>query len=222
MQHSSQELENQLHHTQINIQQDELPQEIMQTPAFTGEITIYANSKQVIWRAAVGVIGFLFILLLVPIIAVSDAAHGKPFDPGALIAFVVTLPITIFVGWITWTLFSPLFMHKPILTINHSGIIVRPIPLFSGFSILWGEIDTLAFLAYQNNLYLGIFPKNPQQFLKRFNSVERLIRQTNTIVGLPALVLPQINLEEPIEEILQQVCYIHTNELNHYQVQIRV
>ncbi len=113
-----------------------------QTPA--QEIAIYINRRQAIPRAVVCVIGLLILILLIPLMAILSALAGQPVGLGDITPLlIIVIPATAFVGWISWGMLSMLFAPKPLLRINNEGIIVGPIPMFSGFSISWGEIGAL-------------------------------------------------------------------------------
>ncbi|HEX7735952.1 MAG TPA: hypothetical protein VF458_13895 [Ktedonobacteraceae bacterium] len=62
--------------------------------------------------------------------------------------------------------------------------------------------------------------RNENQFLKRFNAFERFIRLSNSIFGIPSLLMPQVYLDRPVEEIMQRLYYEHMNELSYYRVQL--
>src|SRR6266566_1923657 len=135
--------------------------------------------------------------------------------------FLIVIPGTALVGWMSWTMLSILLAHKPMLLINREGIVVSSMPLLSGFSISWGEIEAIFPSRYSRYKFLCIVPKNPDHYLKtHFNGFGRFYRQSNSRVGSP-LYIPQINLAKQVEEILQQVSHTYASEVSYYHVQVR-
>lgn len=205
--------------------------EITRPPAPVQGIAVYVNRGQATWRAAVCVICLLILFgLLAPIFflitfIMNSALGGTPLELPllVLVAFVALLWLAavIFVGRINWIMFAKLvFSQKPLLMINRAGITVEKMPAVSGFSITWSEIGAI-FIRSTLYKYLCIAPKNPDLYLRRFNAVERLLRRSNALIGIPALIVPQIYLDKPVEEILQQLYYIYSSELSYYGVQLR-
>mgnify|MGYP001209481534 CR=1 FL=1 len=187
-------------------------QEITQPRMLAQEIAIYPNRKQAIWRTTVCAICLLVLILIIPFFFIVNFVTGQSFGASdiapLILAFAFLLAAITFIGWITWRMASELlFKRKPILVINSRGITVRNMPMLSGFFITWTEIEALSFSHYSMYKYLCIIPKNPDQFLSRFSSLERFNRRINSRVGSP-LYIAQILLVTPVEEILQTLYHM--------------
>lgn len=237
MQNSSQQPpENQRRYppSEIYVYDEPLPfspaQEITRPPLPLQEIAIPINRGQASWRAAVCVFGLVVLLvLLIPIIflttSVINTLEENPFEliVLALVVFklVFWLIATIFVGWINWGMFSGLISSRqPLLVINREGITVRRMPMLSAFFIAWNEIGAI-YIRRALYTYLCIAPKYPDLYLKRFNAFERFLRRSNALVGIPSLIIPQIYLARPVEEILQRLYHVYSSELSSYHIQLR-
>lgn len=184
------------------------------------EIVIYPNRKQAIFRASLCTIVALFII---SIFFVALATNG-PLQPSDIAPMLATLFIVIFgailLGWLGWsTGFRQLRTPKPMLMINREGITVASMIMLSGFFISWADIEVIHTSRYIYK-YFCIVPKNPDQFLTRFSSWERFTRRMNSMIGSP-LYMAQVFLDKPVEEIVQQVYYMYSNELAYYRVQLR-
>lgn len=192
-----------------------------QSPAQAQEIVIYINRRQAIARATICVIGLLIIVLLIPAMAILSTLAGDPPGIGDLAPlFIIVIPASAFIGWVSWAMLSMISAHKPALIINREGIVVSPMPMLSGFSISWGEIEALFSKRYMYK-YFCIVPRNPDYFLKtHFNGFERINRSINSLIGSP-LYIPMVYLDKPVEEILQQLYHMYAKELSYYRIQIR-
>jgi TRAP-type C4-dicarboxylate transport system permease small subunit len=202
--------------------------EMSRLPVQRQDIVVYPNRGQAIWRTVVCVVCLLFLLIFIPVFSINLFATAGPIPTDEMLpivsllvfVFVLFLAALIFLGWITWRMASALlFKSKPILTITSEGITVGRMPMLSGFSILWSEIDAI-FVSRYLYKYLCIQPKNADQFLSRFNGLERFNRRINSMIGAP-LYVPLVFLDRPVEEILQQLYYMYASELNDYHVQLR-
>src|SRR5258708_6033034 len=235
MQYPPQQPTNQPYHppSEIYVQgqsQAYLPtQEITQPPVLAQEIAIYPNRKQAIWRTTVCAVALFFAVLLLIFFAfffhflAESSPAGSDFD--SLIIFVCFLALILaeiaFAGWATWRIASTLlFSHKPLLLINREGITVGRMPSLSGFSIPWAEIESIHTSTFMYK-YLCIRPRDQKDFLKRFSLLERGIRLSNALIGVPPLIVPQVCLERPVEEILRTLYHMYASELSYYRVQLR-
>ena len=205
-------------------------QEITRPPLPLQEIAIPINRGQASWRAAVCVLGLVILLvLLIPLLSlITSAVNMLDENPLELIilalvvfTLVFWLMALIFVGWINWGMFSGLISSRqPLLVINREGITVRRMPILSAFFIAWSEIGAI-YIRRALYKYLCIAPKYPDLYLKRFNAFERFLRRSNALVGIPSLIIPQVYLARPVEEILQQLYHIYSSELSSYHIQLR-
>lgn len=229
MQHSSQEPARQTDHAPSEIYQFEQQQENTQPPIFARCIAFYANRRQATWRTiVVGIAGI--IAIIVPVffsIIFLSLAEDSPGQQalGAMLSVSIFLFAIFFAeaalcGWMAWRWYSTLLRNRePILVIDHRGITVRRTPMLSGFFIAWNEIESIRVQSFLYK-YLCIRARNEKQFLKRFNVFERFNRMSNIILGISPLLVPQIYLDRPVEEIMQRLYYEYTNELSYYRVQL--
>jgi len=206
-------------------------QEITQPPVLTQEIAIYPNRKQAIWRVIFSTVMLFFIIILFALFAffvrfiVGSSPVDTNFGSVFLIIFAFFLVFMLaeiaYISWITWRMASTLiFSHKPLLIINRKGITVGRMPNLSGFFISWAEVESINTSTFMYK-YLCIHPRNRKQFMKRFSPLERFRRLSNALVGAPPLVVPQVFLERPVEEILRTLYYSYASELSYYRVQLR-
>ncbi len=65
-----------------------------------------------------------------------------------------------------------------------------------------------------------LLEKQTEQFLSRFGKLKQFNMRINSMTGAP-LNVPHIFLDRPVEEIIQQLYYMYSNELNYYHVQLR-
>jgi hypothetical protein len=205
--------------------------DIIQPLMLAQEIAVYPNRAQAIWRFIVIVVGLiieigLFVLLMFLFAflngsIVPDDTSASFFSPAFFILLILMLVVVAFFGRIAWRMASTLiFSHKPLLVINREGITVGPMQSLSGFFIPWAEVEAISSRTFMYK-YLCIQPRNQKEFMKRFNWWERFIRLSNSIFGIPPLIVPQVFLERPVEEILSTLYYTYANELAYYHVQLR-
>lgn len=185
------------------------------------EMAIYPKRGPAIFRAVLCTITVLFLIGLVIITFLTNG----PLQPSDIAPMIVTLVIVFagscLLGWLGWRMgFQLLFSPKPALAITREGITVgKLLMLRSGFFLPWADIDAI----YQSSLgfkYHCIHPKNIDQFLSRFKGLGRMGRQSSWRISAPVMI-PQIYLEKPVEEILQHLSARYVKELSYYHVQIR-
>lgn len=230
MQHSSQEPEKRPEHAPSEVYRLEPQQEHTQPPAPAQAIAIYANRRQALGRMILlGILGaFLVLLLFIFSIALFALTRQGSFSndvstvflPLSMFLFVIILAEIIWLGWMLWRWYSTLLRHRePILVIDHRGITVSSMPSVSGFFIAWQEIESIRVqsLLYK---YFCIRARDEKRFLKRFNAFERFIRLSNAIFGISPLLVPQVFLDRPVEEVMQRLYYEYAHILGYYRVQL--
>lgn len=197
-------------------------QSSVQRPA----IVVYPNRGQIIWRSVlVGILSLFLLIFPIMIFAfIIISGSGTKnfillFIP-LIIAFGILLPVLALLGWMIWGMLSLVFpTPKPVLVINSEGITVGSMPLASGFFIAWNEIEAIfpSSLMYK---YLCILPRNPDQYLKRFNVLERLSRRLNWMIGSP-LYFPQVLMAQKVDEVMQQLTSMYWAELSHHRIRLQ-
>ena len=203
-------------------------QEITNPQVQGQDIVIYPNRQQAILRT---ILCGICVLILIPLFAVSfsllflvkNTSQGINTAPLMVVIVaiaIVALLVLAFCGWITWSMAQLFLKPAPLLTINREGIAIGKAPMFSGFFIPWNEIEEIYSYTFMYK-YLCIRPRNTGQFMKRFGLLERALRYSNMMVGIPPLVAPQVFLEKPVDEILQRLYAGYANELFYYRIRLR-
>lgn len=188
-----------------------------QPPVPGQDIAIYPNRRQTIWRTVICGACLVF-LVLVLILSFTTGSSFQASDTGSLIIILAGIAL---VGWLTWRMVSQLLLSRnPILVINREGITIAKMPALSGAFISWGEIETIYVHRYLFYKYLCIRPKNTDQYLARFNGLKQFNMRINSMTGAP-INIPQIYLDQPVEEILQRLYHMYASELSYYHVQLR-
>lgn len=197
------------------------------------DIAIYANHGQIIWRAVVTTICLFVMILLVILLSflLTFSIRAVPTNESStLTPLLITLACLLvallvelaFLGWLTWGMWRMVLdSRKPMLFINRAGITVNRMSTLSGFSISWAEIGSISIRRLFFYKQFCIYPKNTNEFLARFHIMERLNRRSNMLFGAPPLIVPQVYLDRPCEEILHWLYYMYANELNYYQVRLQ-
>ncbi len=127
----------------------------------------------------------------------------------------------ILLSWLFWKLLRALFVRQPTLVVTREGIQMRAVPGSGNFFISWPEIDTISVIvSWQGIRYLGIYPKNPEQYRSHFKALKRLWMGSNELVGLPPIIVALIFLDMPIAEFFQQLSQRYALELDYYRVDI--
>ena len=205
-----------------------MPAREITQPVLAQEIAAYANRRQATWRTILCAFCLLVEILFLAFFVVATTQYASPDSDFTLlyISFAIFISLLIlaaiaFIGRMVWHWSSTLlFNRKPILIINREGITTSALPSLSGFFIGWNEIEAIYVYAFMYK-YLCIRPKNTKLFLKRFNALERFIRLSNSMFGIPPLIVPQIYLDKPVEEILQSLYHRYSNELSYHRIQLR-
>jgi hypothetical protein len=184
-------------------------------------LAIFPNRGQAIWRTVVIAIYLVFLVamdIFFLFLTFSVGSSDPSVFPIFLSLFVFLAALTVFFGWMTWRMaYDLLFSGKPLLTFNREGITVGSIPFYSGFFLPWSEIEAIYVYTFMYK-YLCFRARNQSQYMKRFNIFERFFRYSNIITGVPPLVMPQIYLERPIQEILYLMFERYQAELNYYGI----
>lgn len=135
----------------------------------------------------------------------------------AVIAFSIIL-----LSWMFWKFVRALFVRQPALVVTREGIQMRAVPGSGNFFISWPEIDTISVIvSWQGLRYLGIYPKNPEQYRSHFKALKRLWMGSNELYGLLPITVALIFLDMPIAEFFQQVSQRYALELDYYRVRLQ-
>jgi hypothetical protein len=202
----------------------EQSQEVLQRAEPVQDIAIYPNRGQAIMRISILVVVLVLMIMILGLLVFVFSIGGFSADivtmPLRWVFGVLLVCIAVY-GWLIWRMVSSLLLTRnPLLLINREGITVGRMLMFSGFFIPWSEIEAISTYTFMYK-YLCIIPRNPREFMKRFNAVERFIRWSNALFGIPRLIVPQVFLERPVAEILPQIYYQYVHELSYYRVQLR-
>ncbi|WP_126629238.1 STM3941 family protein [Dictyobacter alpinus] len=187
------------------------------------EIIVYPNRAQAIGRTIISGIALVAALMLLIVyilfILVIGTTHSINYIFPILLYLVLMLPLIVFVSWATWNMAQLFLNPTPLLIINRQGITTGKTPTLSGFFIPWHEIEAIHTSTFLYK-YLCIRPKDPKQFLQRFSLLERLNRQSNTLFGIPPLIIPQVFLDRSAAEILYQMQFTHARELYEHHIRL--
>ena len=129
----------------------------------------------------------------------------------------------ILLSWLFWNLLRALFVRQPALVVTREGIQMHVVPGSGNFFISWPEIDTISVIdSFQGLRYLGIHPKNPEQYRSHFKALKRLWMGSYELVGFPPITVALIFLDMPIAEFFQQLSQRYARELDYYRVCLQV
>jgi hypothetical protein len=156
---------------------------------------------------------FIFVLIL--IIVIPAARNG-----GAIMTAVLMGGCGIAARWPTRVLARVLSSGEPMLIITHEGIRVGKV--YGSFEIMlpWQEIEAISLFGGGFEKQLAIRPTNVALFLSHFSLLMRFFLRINLLTGAPIAVVQSL-LENPIEEILDQVVLRYEQELESYHIQLR-
>lgn len=196
-------------------------QEVTRPPVQRQDIVVYPNRTQAIVRTIICAICLVFLVGMLAVFLILGFTTGGSFQASDFSALLFFFAAIVFVGWLTWRMISQLLLsRKPVLVIHREGITIGKLPALSDASIPWAEIDAIYSYRYIIYKYLCIRPKNTEQFLARFGKLKQFNMRINSMTGAP-LNVPQVFLDRPVEEIIQQLYYMYASELNYYHVQLR-
>lgn len=190
------------------------------------EIVIYANRI----KASRSLDAMLYRMIIVGLISFplsyiilslgKTASSLSPLLPFGLILFadVLLFAKIALTYWVTRR--SLLLNDEPVMFINSEGISMRGALSLNNTFIAWPEIESLDIYTYKYK-YLCVRPKNAALLMKRIPLLERLLKLSYLVYGIPQLSISLLYLDKPVEEILQQLYHIYAKELSYYHVQIR-
>jgi hypothetical protein len=147
--------------------------------------------------------------------SVVSPFHSMIVELIVLLAFVIIL-----LSWMFWRLLRALFVRQPALVVNSEGIQMHAMPGSGNFFISWPEIDAISVHSYRGIRYIGIHPKNPKQYLSRFNALKRLWMGSYKLTGLPPITVALIFLDMPVAEIFQQVSQRYACKLSEERIRL--
>ena len=190
------------------------------------EIVIYANRIKasrsldaMLYRMII--VGLISFPLSYVILSLGKTASSlSPLLPFGLILFadVLLFAKIALAYWVTRR--SLLVNGEPIMFINSEGISMRGALSLNNTFIAWPEIESLDIYTYKYK-YLCVRPKNAALLMKRIPLLERILKLSYPVYGIPQLSISLFYLDKPVEEILQQLYHMYAKELSYYRVQIR-
>ena len=134
----------------------------------------------------------------------------------AVLAFSIIL-----LSWTFWKFVRALFVRQPALVVTREGIQMRAAPGSGNFFISWPEIDTISVIvSWQGIRYLGIYPKNPEQYRSHFKALKRLWMRSYERVGLSPITVALIFLDMPIAEFFQQLSQRYACQLSEERIML--
>jgi hypothetical protein len=88
--------------------------------------------------------------------------------------------------------------------INREGIYDNASIVGAGL-IRWDEINDLRQCQFINQLYLGVFPKDPDAVIARQSAWKRLMMRLHKHINAPPVNIPQGALPITISELLREI-----------------
>jgi hypothetical protein len=190
---------------------------IAETEAEAPDITIYPNRHRMIgWIALSGIptlccglftIGLIILMILIP--DVRDQG-------GAIFLTIMMGSFFVMSAWLTRMLFFVTFSGKPTLVISHKGIRVGKIYGFSDIFLPWEEVEAVYCSINPPYTLLCIRPIDNKLFFARLSPLMSFTCRLSTMSGAP-IALYQSFLDQPIEEILEQMQTRYKRELELHQ-----
>jgi len=144
------------------------------------------------------------------------------FWPFFLRSVAVASAVTVIsLSWPLWNLVRALFVCQPALVVTRDGIQMHATPGSGNFFIRWPEIDTISVIvSWQGIRYLGIYPKNPEQYRSHFKALKRLWMGLSELGGLPPITVALIFLDMPIAEFFQQLSQRYACQLSEERIML--
>ena len=110
----------------------------------------------------------------------------------------------VFFGAVALFALSRLVSRKPALTIDHTGITDNASGLSAGF-IPWSDIVDAQIVNFQQQKFLGLSLRNPQDYLAKASPFKRMLMKANSsLVGF-VINIPRIALPVTLEEVLAHI-----------------
>lgn len=110
----------------------------------------------------------------------------------------------VFFGAVALFAASRLVSRKPAITIDRAGITDNASGLSAGF-IPWSDVVDAQLVKFQQQKFLGVSLRNPQDYLAKASPLKRTLMKANaSLVGF-VINIPQISLPVPLEELLGHI-----------------
>ena len=115
---------------------------------------------------------------------------------------------------------SLLVNSTPVILVDGEGISLRGALSLDDTFIAWNEIEALDIYTYKQN-YFCVRPRNAPLLTRRMPLLERILKLSNRVYGIPPLSVSGFYTDKPVEEILQQLYHMYAKELSLYHVHIQ-
>jgi hypothetical protein len=162
--------------------------------------------------------GWLVVYMLftgLVLVACSGMIVFWPFFWRSLV--VVSAFSVILLSWLFWNLVRALFVRQPVLVVTREGIQMHAVPGSGNFFISWPEIETISVIdSFPGLRYLGIHPKNPEQYRSHFKGLKRLRMGSSE----PPIRVALIFLDMPIAEFFQQVSQRYAYQIRQERIRL--
>ena len=93
---------------------------------------------------------------------------------------------------------------RPAVVINSRGIVDNASALGVGL-IEWGEIDQCHEYRFQNQVFLGIVPRDLEALLARLPAWKRSAIRANLLLGAAPVNIPQVVLPMKVSELVREI-----------------
>lgn len=110
----------------------------------------------------------------------------------------------VFFGAVAVFALSRLVAKKPALTIDHTGITDNASGLSAGF-IPWSDIVDAQIVNFQQQKFLGVSLRNPEDYLAKASPFKRMLMKANSSLVGYVINIPRIALPVTLEEVLAHI-----------------
>ena len=93
---------------------------------------------------------------------------------------------------------------SPAVVINDRGIVDNASALSTGLT-RWDEIEEIREYSYQNQVFLGIYPKDLEAWLAKRPAWKRSAIRANLLLGVAPANIPQVVLPMRVSELLKDI-----------------
>lgn len=186
----------------------------------TPDIAIYVNRpRTMVWLALGAGSCVLLFLLCISILIIMGTIPGA-LNEGSIACAIVFCGFAVMEIWPVRVIANLWASKEPVLVINHEGIRVGKIYSAATIFLAWKNVEAIYMLGNGLSKQLYIRPVDVRLFLSQYNLLMRFFLRMNLMNGAP-IAIAQSLLEKPIEEIVEQLQNLYTEELLTHHIQLK-
>lgn len=191
-------------------------------PIFEQDIVIYPRQGRLVVYAVLIVLGLILCSGLIVFWAIFLRSVVNSFQSMIVGSLVLCTFIMVVLFWLFWRLLRVLFVRQPILVVNDEGIEMYVLPGSGNVFISWRGIDGIGVYSYQGFRYLGVCPRDREQYLSRFNALKRfwMGAYSYEFTRLPPITVALIFLDMPVTEFFQQLSQRFASRLREEHIRL--